>query len=316
MAGSPHLAPSGAQIPLIHGDHHAVVVEVGGAVRSYRLGDWDVLDGYAAGEMCSGARGQTLVPWPNRVRDGRYAFDGAEQQLPLSEPERHNAIHGLARWAPWREAKGSTENRVRMEHVLHPQPGYPWTLQLATNYRLDHDGLTVTTLARNAGSESCPYGAGAHPYATVGTPLIDEALLTAPGASWLATDEQGIPIGRGPVDGTAYDFRRERPIGDTQLDTAFADLERDAGGWALVRVEDPGRRRRIEVGLGPQCRYLMLFTGDSLPERDRRRRSLGIEPMTCPPNAFQTGESLTVLGPGEQVMSQWRITPHAEPGAA
>ena len=95
------MIPSGDQVLLRHGDHRAVVVEVGGGLRSYALGDWEVLDGYAESEQCSGGRGQALLPWPNRVRDGRYAFGGAEHQLALTEPERHNALHGLVRWVSW-----------------------------------------------------------------------------------------------------------------------------------------------------------------------------------------------------------------------
>jgi len=54
-------------------------------------------------------------------------------------------------------------------------------------------------------------------------------------------------------------------------------------------------------------RYLMLFTGDALPEAERRRRSLGVEPMTCAPNAFRTGEGLLVLEPGESFAAAWGI---------
>ena len=59
-------------------------------------------DGFAADEMSSGGRGQLLMPWPNRVRDGAYSFDGRDLQLALTEPRRSNASHGLARWAAWR----------------------------------------------------------------------------------------------------------------------------------------------------------------------------------------------------------------------
>ncbi|HEU4974855.1 MAG TPA: aldose 1-epimerase family protein [Baekduia sp.] len=308
MTGGPHLAPSGAQHRIVHGDHQAVITEVGATVRRYRLGDWDVLDGFGVDEMCSGARGQSLIPWPNRLRDGRYTFAGAELQLPLSEPGAHNAIHGLVRWAPWTAADGD-ESWVRMEHVLHPQAGYPFTLQLTIEHRLDHDGLTVTTTARNAGSEPCPYGTGAHPYISVGTDTVDPAVLTAPGRRRLVTDDQSIPVGSEPVDGTEHDFRIPRPIGDTQLDTAYSDLERDADGWAHVRLEAPDGRRAVDVALDPRHRHLMLFTGDSLADADRRRRGLGVEPMTCPPNALQTGEDLEVLAPGESCTTRWRITP-------
>lgn len=310
MPTSPHLAPSGAQHRLVHGDQEAVITEVGATARRLRLRGWDVLDGFGAGEMCSGARGQSLLPWPNRIRDGRYRFGDEEHQLPLTEPESANAIHGLIRWVPWTVAEQDVD-RVRLVHTLHPQAGYPFTLALSIEHRLAHDGLTVTTTAVNAGSEPCPYAAGAHPYLSVGTPTIDDAILTAPARVRLLADDRGIPVGREPVDGGPYDFRAPRRIGDTQLDTAYADLDRGPDGWAHVRLEHPADGRAVTLGLGPGYEHLMLFTGDSLPEVDRRRRGLGVEPMTSPPNAFQTGEGLVVLAPGDTCTTQWRVTPTA-----
>lgn len=193
-------APSGRQVEIAVGEQCAWVVEVGGGLRAYSARGREMLDGYASDEMCSSARGQCLVPWPNRIRDGRYEFAGMPQQLPLTEPERQNAIHGLTRWANWTIAERAADG-VTMEHLLHPQPGYPHTLRLAVEYRLDSDGLTVRTTATNVGASACPYGAGAHPYLTVGTPTVDSVVLQAPGRTRLTSDERGIPIGVEPWTG-------------------------------------------------------------------------------------------------------------------
>src|SRR5579875_1806009 len=92
------VAPSGRQYLLTGpGGQRAVVVEVGGGLRDYAVGDQPVLDGYGEDELCSGGRGQILAPWPNRVGDGRYAWAGRDFQLPLTEVEHGNAIHGLVR---------------------------------------------------------------------------------------------------------------------------------------------------------------------------------------------------------------------------
>jgi aldose 1-epimerase len=296
--------PSGAQHELRHGDQRAVVVEVGGALRAYDVAGEAVLDGYSAGEMCSGARGQTLAPWPNRLRDGRYRFDGAEQQLPLSEPERRNAIHGLLRWANWSAAEHDAD-RVVMAHRLHPQPGYPFALDLELDYRLDEAGLAVTIRAENTGEAPCPFGAGAHPYITAGTARVDEALLEAPGRRRLVTDDRGIPTGSEPVEGTPYDFRDRRRIGELELDTAFEDLARDDEGRAEVSLDGPDRR--VTLWMDERYAYAMLFSGDSLTEPERRRRGLGVEPMTCAPNAFRTGDGLVTLDPGERFEAAWGI---------
>ncbi len=297
-------APSGRQVEIVSGDQRARIVEVGGGLRTYSGRGCEVLDGYAAEAMCSSARGQCLVPWPNRIRDGSYEFAGLRQQLPLTEPEQHNAIHGLGRWANWTIAEQAADS-VKMEYLLHPQPGYPYALALEVEYRLDADGLTVRTTATNVGASACPYGAGVHPYLTVGTPTVDSVVLRAPGRTRLTSDERGIPTGAEPVDGGAYDFRSPRPIGKAELDTAFTDLERDDDGRARVHLGSPDGETTVALWLDDRYRYLMLFTGDPLP--DVARRSLGIEPMTCAPNAFQTGDGLVTLEVGESVAAAWGI---------
>lgn len=302
------MIPSGEQIVLAHDTQRAVVVEVGGGLRCYALGDWEVLDGYAENERCTSGRGQPLIPWPNRLRDGAYTFAGADHQMALSEPEQHNAIHGLVRWANW-TATDRAADRVTMRHVLHPQSGWPFALELSLEYALGDEGLSVRTLATNAGDAPCPAGAGWHPYLSVGTATIDAATLQAPGERHLTVDEQAIPTGEAPpVDGTPYDFRTPRRLGDTELDTAYRDLRRGPDGRARVELSaDDGRR--VSLWLDAGYRYLMLFTGDSLPHPERRRRGLGVEPMTCAPNALATGDGLVVLEPGATLAATWGLRP-------
>ncbi len=302
----PH--PTGEQLELTHGEQRAVVVEVGGGLRRYAAGDWEVLDGYAAGERISGGRGQVLIPWPNRLRDGRYAWDGATQQLALTEPAAGNAIHGLVRWATWRASERDA-SRVTMTHRLHPQPGWPFTLDLELAYALGDDGLTVRTRATNAGADACPFGAGAHPYLSVGTAHVDEAVLQMPAAERLLADERGIPTGElEPVDDTPYDFRAPRPLGGLTLDDCFAGLAREPDGRALVHLTAPDRGRRATLWMDDAYGWLMLFSGDTLAG-PARRRSLAVEPMTCAPNAFDSGDGLRTLTPGETFTAAWGIVP-------
>lgn len=303
--------PSGEQFELTHGDRRAVVVEVGGGLRSFAVGDWEVLDGYGPDERIADGRGQILIPWPNRLRDGRYEWGGETWQLPLTEPPKGNAIHGLTRWSAWRAVVRETA-RVVLAHRLHPQAGWPFTLDLELEYALDDDGLTVHTRATNAGEQPCPFGAGAHPYLTVGTERIDEAVLEAPGGVRLLADERQIPTGgREPVDGTPYDFRTPRALGDMQLDDAFTQLARDDDGRARVHLRSPHGAREATLWMDESFEHLMLFTGDSLPEPVRSRRSLGVEPMTCAPNALQSGEGLISLAPGERFSGAWGIVARA-----
>ena len=191
--------PSGRQVEIHHARQRAIVVEVGGGLREYEVDGQAVLDGYALQHMADGGRGQALLPWPNRLRDGQYVFGGQELQLPIDEPGRHNALHGLTRWLNWSFVSVHS-GTARVEHTIYPRPGYPFTLQLSIEYSLAADGLTVRTVAHNFGDMPLPFGAGSHPYFTVGTTLVDSTVLGSlrPGGTWLAAlvgqDTASVPL--------------------------------------------------------------------------------------------------------------------------
>jgi aldose 1-epimerase len=271
------IAPSGKQITIMAKDQQAVVVEVGGGVRSYSVGGRELLDGYGVNEMSSSGRGQVLIPWPNRLQDGSYEFNGRRYQLPLNEPEHRNAIHGLVRWSTW-TATEREPHRVVMEHILYPQPGYPFLLGISIEYALSDSGLQVRTIATNLGAEPCPYGSGAHPYLTLGTETVDGLILHVPGRTVLRSDERGLSIQKEAVEGTEYDFRQPKRIGSIKLDHAFTDLERDADGLARVKLRDSGDRsdarsmtaqsRRNSTSLPP----LIAQRSPAFPRRSSGRR--------------------------------------------
>ena len=159
--------PSGEQFEIRHGDQRATIVEVGGGVREYAVGDRPVLDPYPIDALCDGEHGAPLIPWPNRLADGAYHFDGTDYTVALNEPERHNAIHGFLSWRPWHAVEHHT-SRVVMGTRLHPLAGYPFTLDIRVSYELGGDGLVVSTTATNIGDQACPYGTGQHPYLSPG----------------------------------------------------------------------------------------------------------------------------------------------------
>jgi aldose 1-epimerase len=294
------------QIEIARGGQRVGVVALGGGLRSYEAAGRELLNGFRPGERPASGRGQVLVPWPNRIEDGSYKFDGKRMQLPLTEAENGNAIHGLVRGATWNLVDHEAD-RVVLDYTLEPQPGYPFALGLNIEYALSPTGLTVTTTAWNLSSETCPYGAGQHPYLTLGTPTIDTLRLQVPARVVAFSDERGLPVRSAPVDGTEYDFRAGREIGGTVLDNAFAELERDGDGRARVLLDDVAGGAGLTLWVDESYRYLMLYTGDSHP--DVARRGLAVEPMTCPPNAFRTGESVIRLEPGESVASSWGLEP-------
>jgi len=299
------VAEPGVQIDIAHGEQRVSVVGLGGGLRSYEAAGRPLLDGFPPGERPTSGRGQVLAPWPNRIENGSYEFDGRLLQLPLTEPEHGNAIHGLVRNADWNVVDAEPD-RVLFDYVLEPQPGYPFTLGLSVEYVLSDAGLTVRTTAWNLGREPCPYGSGQHPYLTLGT-RIDGLRLQVPAESVLISNERGLPIRSESVDGTQYDFRAGRAVGETVLDNGYTDLERDGRGFARVRLDDANGGPGVSLWVDESYPYVMVFTGDPLP--DVARRSLAVEPMTCPPNAFRTGESLIRLEPDESTASTWGIEP-------
>jgi aldose 1-epimerase len=300
--------PTGRQHELRHGEHRAVVVELGAALREYAVGGRRILDGDDAGSRITGGRGQLLVPWPNRVRDGRYRWQGRELQLALSEPAAGNAIHGLTRWTSW-QVLDRDERRAVLSATVWPQPGYPFHLTVSVEYALGDGGLAVRVTARNVGPDAAPYGVGQHPYLTVGTDLVDAAVLTIPAAAWLPTDDRGSPLSVEPVAGSGYDFRSGRSIGTQELDTAFTELERDERGRVVVRLAHPTGSHGSDVWLGEGLDYVQVFTGDTLADQARRRRGVAVEPMSCPPDAFRSGTSVVPLAPGGAHSVEWGITP-------
>jgi galactose mutarotase-like enzyme len=288
--------PSGEQYEIFFGDQRAVVTEVGATLREYAVGGRPVVDGFASSEMCSGGRGQVLMPWPNRIRDGAYEFGGHKLQLPLSEPERHNASHGLVRWAVWRRLEQG-QDRVRLGLTLHPQPGYPFLLELAVEYALGAGGLRTTCSAHNLGPEPAPFGAGCHPYLRPRAGLVDGAELWIPAGAYLDLDERLIPTGRRlPVAGTRYDFREPRPVGETVFDLCFTEF-----------VEPWAEFDGVRLSWDANHSYLQVYSGDGLPP-DRRRHGLALEPMSCPVDAFNSGEALIALSPGDYWSGSWSLS--------
>jgi aldose 1-epimerase len=297
-------APSGEQHEIAFGAQRATIVEVGGGVREYRVGDREVLHPYPVDAVCDGAHGAPLIPWPNRLADGSYSFDGGGYQLALTEPEKRNAIHGLLRWRNWRVLDRS-EERVVVGIRLYPMTGWPFPLDVSISYSLDELGLTVETRATNIGELPCPYACGQHPYLSPGAgETLDGCTLSLGAATRIVTDsERQLPTGVEPVAGTDYDFSAPRRIGSLQLDDAFVDLDRDDDGVARVRLGCPDGRT-VELWADRTYPVIQAFTADTLAP-GRRRRGLAAEPMSAPANALRSGEMLVRLEPGAEHVGRW-----------
>lgn len=295
---------TGDQYELVAGPYRALVTESGAGLRELRHADRPLILAHAADEPAPAAFGQVLIPWPNRVDRGRYGHGGAIHQLDLSEPERDCAIHGLVRWAAWRPAERE-EHRVLLTHRLLATPGYPFRLDLSVQYELAADtGLTVSVTAHNSGPRTAPYGHGAHPYLTVGLP-IDSCVVTIPADRYLPVDDRLIPTGRPQdVTGTPFDLRTSRLLGEQRIDNAFTGLHRDPDGRAWVTLAGGGHA--VSFWVDEAHPWVEIYTADGVPD-DLRRLGLGVEPMTCPPNALVDGTDVIDLEPGDTTSGSWGI---------
>jgi aldose 1-epimerase len=303
--------PTGRQYRITHETQHALVVERGAGLREYGSDTGPFVDGFSEDQPADGSRGELLLPWPNRIAGARYRFDHRDFQLPVTEPRTGCAIHGLTHDLLW-QRDDISDSTVTLTLDLQPQDGYPFRLALRASYSLDGDGLRVTVSATNRGDGACPYGAGAHPYVRLasGGP-IDDALLHIPASLTLEADDRGIPTGvEVPVSGTGFDFQSPRPIGSQVLDTAFTGLSADPDGVTRISLIAPDTGSGVTVWMDASHPYAMIYSGDTLGDVARRRHGLAIEPMTCAPDAFNSGAGLVVLQPGEAHTSTWGITPH------
>jgi aldose 1-epimerase len=244
-------------------------------------------------------RGVTLVPWPNRVVDGRYTFDGAAQQLAITEPDRGHALHGLACWSDYRVVDRS-DDAVVLETEVVAQAGYPHRLRIEVGFRLGEDGLTQTISATNTGPTRAPYGASGHPYLVGGPGRVDAWTLELDAAQVLQVDERLAPQGLEAVAGTPFDFASPRAIGDLFIDHAFTGLR--AFRARVLAGDGHGAELRWDA-VAP---WVQVHTADR-PEPEYDRAGLAVEPMTCPPDAFNSGTDLVVLEPGESHSVSWTI---------
>lgn len=300
------LPPLGRALEIRSSDHRCVVAECGATLWAYEVGGRPVVEPFAGpGEAVTGCQGQILAPWPNRIVDGRWSWQGTEYQLSLTEPERNHALHGLVRSLTWQVTE-HVGDRVQMEVLLLAHPGWPFPLHVSASYALDTEGLTSMVTATNVGRRACPYGAAVHPYLALPGCAVDDAVLHMAAATWQEADHRLAPTRLLPTTGSPYDFSAGAPIGDRVVDNAFTDLVVGAGGRVEASLRTADGCTTTMWG-DATVRWWQLFTGDVLPA-PWRRRTLALEPMTCGPDALNSGRDLVVLEPGESHTMTWGLT--------
>ena len=296
---------SGVQYRLRNSGYEAVIASVGASLRVLTKCGRDLVVRYAEHEVRPAYSGAILAPWPNRIGRGLYTENGVELQLPLTEPARGHALHGLVAWADF-EAVDVSEDAVTLRTSITPQWGYPHRVLVSVAYRLTEAGLGVTVRATNMGSSTAPVGLGSHPYLVGGEGRVDDWLVRIPAAVVMLVDEALMPVCVEPVSDTAFDFRLSHPVGDLFIDHAFTGLIPDADGRHRVQVL-AANGTGVEISWGGGMPWLQIHTADN-PDPRMSRLGLAVEPMTCPPDAFNSGTDVIRVEPGASTSAAWTIS--------
>lgn len=246
--------------------------------------------------------GAVLAPWPNRLADGRYRFGGEVHELPITEPATGCAAHGLiagTRFALLRQGPAELE----LSATVEPRPGYPWRLRINVSFALTADGLAQEIRATNLSEDPAPVGLGAHPYLRAGDAgrgSIDGCFLELPADEVMLTSlPRMLPFRLVPVEreGRGFDFRRPRRIGDLSVNNAFTALRASTDGRLVARLLD-AEGRGSEIEWDARTRWIQVYTADESTD-EAHRDAVAVEPMTCAPDAFNSGTDLRVLARGE-----------------
>ena len=297
---------SGRALRISASGYEADIASVGATLRSLRFDGRDLVVPVDADEVRPGYRGVTLAPWPNRVVDGRYRVGERELQLPLTEPSRGHALHGLIAWAEFTD-RIVEHDRVVLGAVIEPSEGYPFRVGVEVEYRVTDAGLTQTVTAFNLGADAAPWGTGPHPYLLAGTGRVDDWTLLLPASAVLTVSEDRlIPIAIESVDAhRKWDFREPRRIGSVFVDHAFTNLSRTEGTASVeVRAADG---RGVAMTWDERCPWVQIHTADTPAVPETHRIGLAVEPMTCPPDAFNSGADIVTLLPTASHAASWRI---------
>jgi len=301
-------APTGEQFVLTRatatGSSTAIITEVAASLRTLRIDGVDLTEPYAAERTPPFGDGIVLAPWPNRVEDGIWLLDGKRQHLDITEPARHNAIHGLLRSTAYRVTDQS-ETSVTLAATVYPQHGYPFMIDTSVTYELVEGGLTVTHALRNASQAKAPVAVGTHPFFRIGDVPTAELTLRLNATTRFETDDRLIPVAENAVEGTEFDLREGRLVGDLWLDDAFGGVV-PVDGESVHSLTAPDGRR-VEMWQDESHPYVQVFTTRKFPKDGGLGLAVAIEPMTAAPNALNTGDGLKWLEPDENWVVRWGI---------
>ncbi|AZA13033.1 aldose 1-epimerase family protein [Corynebacterium choanae] len=296
-----------ADIALTAGDYAANINPCGAGLRALTYQGRSLTETYPVGAKPPMKTGCVLAPWPNRTADGVFDFRGTLYQLPVNEPARNNAIHGLVFAKDFTVVEHTTDAVSLTTTVDEP---WPWPTTITMRYQLAAEtGLTITATATNTGNTAAPYGIGLHTYLNAQGAAVDDCALTMPVQARIPMDPTrclpcgpAIPVGEDRLG--SFDDRLLRGV---WMDYPFHPLTPNEAGEYVYTLHHEGRG--VQLICDHNYRWVQVFTADpdhgqAFPDRGR---AVAVEPMTCPPNALRTGEDLIVLEPGATTTAVCRM---------
>jgi len=284
----------------------AVVTEIAASLRALEIDGVALLQDYPAQSAPPSCAGWVLVPWPNRVADGQWTYDGVPQQLEITEPGNGNALHGLLSGASYRVVH-RTAASITLAADITSAPGYPFQLATSVGYQLTADGLLVTHSLTNTDSRGAPVAVGAHPFLRVGAVPTEDLKLVINAGAHLEVNDRLNPTGATTaVHGTKHDFRAGQLIREVALDDAWSGVLREPDGSSLHYLEAPDGRQ-VQLFMDASFGYVQAFTTRVFPSESGPVTAVALEPMTAPADAFNSGEGLRWLAPGETWHLSWGV---------
>lgn len=293
-----HQAPHNQALQISAGNYTATIDPHGAGLATLLYDGKPLVAGYQHARPFTA--GALLAPWPNRTGDGIFSHHGTIHRLACNEADRNNALHGFAAEANWHVTEHS-RSAVTLQWQGPARTGWPWPLHYSITWALADDGLSAELTVTNTGTEtahpstaSSPFGLGWHPYlSALGAPL-DECTLSMPAATNLPLDPDRL-LPAGPEIPAAEIVGKHQHMEGIELDHCFRmEAPQTSSGHAAHQIE-----LRNADGHGTilwadeHFGWCQVYTSpESAPSIGR---AVAVEPMTCPPNALRSGESLLQL---------------------
>jgi len=232
-----------------------------------------------------------MLPYSNRIRDGKFEFEGKTIQL---EKADSHAIHGALRKLPWQvldQAASSLTCHIDTRELS--SVNWPWPMSSHLAYRLDGERLLATMTLNNIGSSNMPAGMGWHPYFIRQIKGASPVLTLPVSGVFPTVAGEILPSGAAVPLTAALDFRKARALDpDQRIDCCLSGLH------DTVKIEWPGAELALSMRASELCRYLVLFNPDA--------PHFAVEPVTNANDAFNLEQrgidaGMQVLAPGESL---------------